>query len=89
MFPEAEHGPSGSLQNVGSFSVARLIALQFGSPEGFIGLRHDKVLRAHVPETAVDEDCDFDGSKHDVRAYAIDPLMKSVSVARIPQRASQ
>lgn len=57
-------------QNGIGLPVALDVALQLRHPVVGVRFRNGRVLRASVPEAAVDEDCDPQPSEHDVGTSA-------------------
>lgn len=56
VFPEPDRGPAKCVQSPVRVGVPRTIGLDLLAPEICIALRPGAVLRATVPETAIDED---------------------------------
>lgn len=76
MLPEAEDAPARAAEGACNAGVAGAIGGNLGGPEGGVifGLR--AVLGATVPETAVDEDREFQGGENEIR-FAENRLMTS------------
>jgi hypothetical protein len=55
MFPDPHHRPTFSLKGRCRFVVALPVALQLWLPVPRVGLRLDSMLRAAVPEAAIEE----------------------------------
>lgn len=55
MFPNSHHPPAGGPERLGHKAIPRLIGGEFLSPERPIVGRHIEMLRAHMPETAIDK----------------------------------
>lgn len=66
MFPESERCPACFAQHQVRFSVALSVAVQLRHPVLRIPLRRRRMLRASVPEAAVNEDCNSLLREHDV-----------------------
>lgn len=76
MFPNTEDAPSSCIQNrrLPKVPVPRSADLRL--PKIAIGDRHLAVLRASVPEAAVDEHNDFAAGEHDVWSEPLAPDQK-------------
>jgi hypothetical protein len=58
MLPETEHRPPNPFQARVSVPVTLYVRLDFVPPPLGVRLRPSSVLRAAMPETAIDENCD-------------------------------
>lgn len=69
MLPKPKNTPSALFQALGHLGIAGLISRNFGVPELLPRLRPAKVLRAAVPEAAIDENGDLLRPEDEIRAH--------------------
>lgn len=74
VLPHSQHSPPGGGQDAVSVSIPCSSSVHFCGPVASVRLGDREVLRAPVPEAAVDEDRDFLAWKDDIGspAYAFD-----------------
>lgn len=83
MFPDPNNNPSLSFQTTVGFSVTHHIVVDLGSPIVDVGLRLHEVLRASVPEAAVDENSNT-RFREDKISTTTEPFDRS-AINEIPQ----
>jgi hypothetical protein len=70
MLPDAEYGPAGFTQHRVNLSVTTNVSINFGNPIIDIAAWLPIVLRAPVPEAAVDEHRDLCANEHHISRTA-------------------
>jgi hypothetical protein len=70
MLPDPHHRPALSFKGTCRFVVALPVALQLRLPVPGVGLRLDSVLRATVPEAAIDEHSHPGANEDDIGSSA-------------------
>lgn len=70
MFPDANYLPAGASEKGVINPVSFNIAQEFGRPVARVDLRLTSVLRAAMPEAAIDENCYASSSKDNVGSYS-------------------
>ena len=70
MLPDSYRSPPSVKQNRIGFRVTFTVALDLGTPPGCIGFGEGLVLRAAVPEAAVDEHGNASAREHEIGAPA-------------------
>lgn len=68
MLPDAQHPPPGFAERPRHQPVPRLIPRELLFPKGPVAFRHRRMLRAPMPETAIDEDDDPLPAKRKIRS---------------------
>lgn len=68
MLPEAKDGPGFLEKHASRVAIARRVGVELGAPPLRVGSRESRMLRAPVPETAVDEDRQLGAREGDVDA---------------------
>lgn len=67
MLPDSDHLPSEFAQLAVCALISPSVRLDLVDPELPVCVRADSVLRAAVPETAIDEDRNFLAGENDIR----------------------
>src|SRR4051794_13117893 len=93
MLPNANHSPTGFAQSGVRVSIAADVAIELRPPPVGVPRGRRAVLRARVPEAAVEVDGNPSPRKHQVSAppktndrRAIDPVPKSQGMHRSTER---
>src|ERR1700761_5529678 len=94
MFPESDYGPPGFAESGVGGPVPFDVTAELRLPVPGVGRRLTPVIRAAVPEAAVNEHGDPAGGEHDVgtdpdAARQIEPQILAVTVALAVQRPPQ
>ena len=87
MFPDSDHLPSLGFQAPVDFFIPLHVLLQLFLPKIPVVLRHCKMLRAFVPEAAVNKNHRLLADEHHVR-LPDQSIFKSISITKSPQRMS-
>ena len=66
MLPNPDDLPSRGAQELISFLVPGSISLDLGGPVGLVGLGCNVVLRASMPEAAVQKHCNAGALEHEI-----------------------
>lgn len=66
MAPKAHHCPPGRCQKLCRLDVTATVCIDLGRPVVDVGSRASIMLRATVPETAVNKNCNFYSGKNQV-----------------------